>query len=328
MITPRLKPPTISAVIAAYQSQDTLAEALDSVLGQTRPPDEVVVVDDGSTDATAAILASYGDRIQVVRQENAGYPAAMNRAIATSTGDVVAPIGADDIWLPQKLEWQAEALERHPDVGVHFGHAVLFGRIEGDHPRPRDTGVLDNRRLWDDFFEINVINTPGVIIDRQVFGRVGWFADRFLADDYQFFFNAMRAGIRFYYEPRSIVRYRMHDNNITNATLELREAMMQVRRANADRVTDPELVDRMLSAELFKIGRLRADEGRTADARAAFREALGHRRGAVLGANARAVAWLGLLSLPAGVRAGLTRGAVGASRAFDTLRGGRSPALP
>ena len=129
MITPRLKPPTISAVIAAYQSQATLAEALDSVLGQTRPPDEVVVVDDGSTDATPDILASYGDAIQVIRQDNAGYPAAMNRAIATSTGDVVAPIGADDIWLPQKLEWQAEALERHPDVGVHFGHAVLFGRI-------------------------------------------------------------------------------------------------------------------------------------------------------------------------------------------------------
>jgi glycosyltransferase involved in cell wall biosynthesis len=328
MITPRLKPPTISAVVAAYQSQETIREALDSVLNQSHPPDEVVVVDDGSTDATPDILASYRDDITVVRQDNAGYPAAMNRAIATSRGDVVAPIGADDIWLPDKLAWQHEALERHPDVGVHFGHAHFFGRVFGDHPRPRDSGLLDNARLWDDLYAINVINTPGVAIDRRLFSRVGWFADRFLADDYQFFFDAMRAGIRFYYEPRTMVLYRQHEHNITNNDVELREAMVLVRRANADRVTDPDLVSRMLAPDLYKIARRRVDEGRKDEARAAFREALEHRRGAPRSANARARVWLGLLALPDGVRSGITRGAVGASRAVDAVKGGRSPVLP
>src|ERR1700722_5116977 len=139
--------PTISVVIAAYQAESFIAEALDSILGQTCPPDEVVVVDDGSTDTTPQILAGYGDRIRVVRQENAGYPVAMNRAIQESTGDFVAPCGADDVWEPRKLEWQQQALIAHPEAGVLFGHAVFFGHVERDHERPTGSGLLDTQSL-------------------------------------------------------------------------------------------------------------------------------------------------------------------------------------
>ena len=146
--------PSISVVVATYQAERWIGEALDSILGQTRAPDEVVVVDDGSTDGTAAILEAYGDRIRVVRQPNAGYPTAMNRAIRESHGSYVAPCGADDIWEPRKLEWQAEALVADPGLDVLFGHAVFFGRIEGDHVRPTSTGRLDGQELWQDLFRL------------------------------------------------------------------------------------------------------------------------------------------------------------------------------
>src|SRR5271170_6996882 len=124
--------PSISAVVAAYQAEEWIGEALDAILGQTRPPDEIVVVDDGSTDGTARELDRYARRIRIVRRPNGGCPAAFNTAFREACGDFVAMCGADDIWEPRKLEWQAEAIARHPGADVLFGHARTFGRIESE----------------------------------------------------------------------------------------------------------------------------------------------------------------------------------------------------
>jgi glycosyltransferase involved in cell wall biosynthesis len=320
--------PTVTAVVAAYQSEQWIVDCLDSILGQTRPPDEVVVVDDGSTDGTPELLAAYGDRIRVIRQENAGYPTAMNRAIRESSSTYVAPCGADDIWEPRKLEWQVRALQEHPECEVLFGHAVFFGKVVGDHPRPTGSGVLDGDALWEDLFRKNVINTPSAVIHRGLFDRVGRFTDGFLADDYEFFFNCLRAGVRFYYEPRPIVRYRRHDDNITNDWDELREAMVLMRTLNADRVRDRRLVDAMLAPDLFKIGRRLVDDGRRREGRRAFVRSLRHARGNPAAANARALVWVGILSLPGDAHRYVGRSLVGISRALDALRGGRNPVLP
>ena len=303
--------PVISAVLAAYQSEPWIAEAIDSILGQTRPPDEVVVVDDGSTDGTAAILASYGERVRVVRQENSGYPVAMNRAIRESRGEIVAPCGADDIWEPRKLEWQEEALAAHPGLGVLFGHAVFFGRIESDHVRPTGTGVLDGQELLGDLFRDNVINMPSALIRRELLDRVGWFTDGFLADDFEFFFNCLRAGVAFHYEPRTLVRYRRHEHNITNSNRELHEAMLLVRSRNADLLADRQLVSTALAEDLFRIGRELLDEGQPERARQAIRRSLRHSRGRGPYWKARALGWLALLSLPALLKDPVVHGLLG-----------------
>ncbi|HVW48316.1 MAG TPA: glycosyltransferase [Solirubrobacterales bacterium] len=291
-------PATISVCIAAYQAEEWIADALDSILAQTRPADEIVVVDDGSTDGTAAILAGYGDRIRVVRQENSGYPTAMNRAIRESSGDYVAPTGADDIWEPRKLEWQAEAIAAHPEVGVHFGHAVFFGRVEGDYERPTGTGLLDNRVLLHDLFRIYPINMPSTVLRRDLFDRVDWFRDGFLADDSEFFFKCLRQDVRFYYEPRTLVRYRSHDVNITNNLAAVREGLHLVRSWNLDQLDDPRFAARAMADDFFRIGRAHIDEGRPREGRRAIRHSLRYARGNSLYANARALAWITLLSLP------------------------------
>jgi glycosyltransferase involved in cell wall biosynthesis len=321
--------PTITAAIAAYQAEQWIGEALESILGQTRPPEEVVVVDDGSTDGTAGVLASFGDAIRVVRQENGGCPAAFNTAYAHATGDFVAMCGADDIWEPRKLEWQAEAMAAHPEVDLLFGHAEVFGTREAEHLRPTGEGVLDGARLAADLFVDNVINAPSIVVRRALFERLGPFWIDFGADDYEYWFRALRASAAFFYDPRTMVRWRMHGGNLSAKKLWMDECMHAVRMEYAADVADRAIVDEVLAREAFKLGRrLAEDPARTAQARAAFRVALAHRDGAVRGATARAAVWTGVLSLPEGVRRAAGTAGVAASRAVDTVSGGRKTALP
>lgn len=120
--------PTVSVVIPCYNAAPFLRETIDSVLNQTRPASEVIVVDDGSTDDSAAIAASYGPPVRVIRQENQGESVARNRGMDEAQGDWVALLDADDRWLPHKLERQIDALREAPDDAVCvYSDFVLFG---------------------------------------------------------------------------------------------------------------------------------------------------------------------------------------------------------
>jgi glycosyltransferase involved in cell wall biosynthesis len=107
---------TISVVIPCYNGAKYLREALDSVLAQTLPPLEVIVVDDGSTDDSAAIAESFGPPVRVIRQSNQGESVARNRAIGEAKGEWVAFLDADDLWLPEKLAEQAKLMT--PSIGA------------------------------------------------------------------------------------------------------------------------------------------------------------------------------------------------------------------
>ena len=100
----------VSVVVPAHQATLYLAECLESILAQTRMPDEVIVVDDGSTDVTAAIASSFGPPVRVISTPHAGTAAARNTGIAAATGNVVALCDDDDLWLPNKLSLQLDAL--------------------------------------------------------------------------------------------------------------------------------------------------------------------------------------------------------------------------
>ncbi len=106
----------ISVVIPAYNNQRWLSRAIDSVLAQSRPADEIIVVDDGSTDQTAEAAASYKGKIRYFRQENAGPSAARNTGIRAASGKWIAFLDADDEWLPEHLQNQTELLQNHPHL--------------------------------------------------------------------------------------------------------------------------------------------------------------------------------------------------------------------
>ncbi|MDZ3823629.1 MAG: glycosyltransferase [Pseudoxanthomonas sp.] len=133
--------PEVSVIIPTWNRRGLVCRAIDSVLAQTRPVAQIVVVDDGSTDGTAGHLAErYGDRVTCLVQANAGVSAARNRGLAAATGRYIGLLDSDDVWLPEKTERQLDWLQRHPDFGM-----VL----------------CDVQRVWPDGREIDVFVRRG-----------------------------------------------------------------------------------------------------------------------------------------------------------------------
>lgn len=111
-----MKPRLVSCIIAVYNGERYLPNALESVFAQTYRPLEIIVVDDGSTDGTPDIIAQYGRRIRHLRQPNAGAPAAHNAGLRLADGEFVAFLDADDLWLRTKLARQVARFSQRPEL--------------------------------------------------------------------------------------------------------------------------------------------------------------------------------------------------------------------
>lgn len=115
-----------SVVIPAYNAAGMITEAIESILRQTLPANEIIVVDDGSTDGTGTIAAGFGSKVRVVRQDNAGVSAATNRGIAAVTTPLFACLDADDIWLPSKMSRQIDHLDSDSALDGVFARMRSF----------------------------------------------------------------------------------------------------------------------------------------------------------------------------------------------------------
>lgn len=135
----------VSVVIPAYNCGELVVEAVRSVLAQTRQADEILVIDDGSTDDTPSRLAQFGPPVRVIRQPNGGVSAARNRGVAEATGELIGFLDGDDVWHPRKLEFQVPTFETRPDIG-------LLGTARYSWPLPAHPTIAD-----DEFGEPHVI---------------------------------------------------------------------------------------------------------------------------------------------------------------------------
>lgn len=118
--------PTVTAAIPVRDGEAYLGEAIESVLAQSRPCDQVVVVDNGSADRSAEIARSFGSAVELVSEPRPGIGAARNAALRAARGECIAFLDADDLWEPSKTELQLAALERTPEVELVFGHVLQF----------------------------------------------------------------------------------------------------------------------------------------------------------------------------------------------------------
>lgn len=206
--------PHISVVIPCYNAATYLREAIDSALAQTRPADEIIVVDDASTDGSVEMALSYGDRIRLLRSPNAkgtGHGAAANRGIMASRGDYIAFLHADDIWMPSHLEKVAGLLDKWPEAGVAFSRFEFMGARSG-------TWLQEAPLRWDAprevFMDIlrNTFLVPSVsVVRRFAVAMAGGFDEGrpFLADDLDFFARCAMQ-YKFMSCPDVTVRYRWH----------------------------------------------------------------------------------------------------------------------
>jgi glycosyltransferase involved in cell wall biosynthesis len=121
-----LPEPTVTAAIPVRNGAAYLDEAIESVLAQSRPCEQVVVVDNGSSDASAEIAAGFGPPVEVVSEPRAGIGPARNAAVGAARGDFLAFLDADDLWEPGKTELQLAAFAARPDLQLVFGHMLQF----------------------------------------------------------------------------------------------------------------------------------------------------------------------------------------------------------
>jgi len=138
--------PLVSVVIIAYNCAEYVGHAIQSVLEQTWTRLEVIVVDDGSTDATHAVVQGFSDpRVKYVRQENKGVPAARNEGVRHASGEFIAFLDCDDWWLPAKVEKQIARMAGHPEIGLVYSWAIRIDTsgTEGD----RFDSVVEGRAL-------------------------------------------------------------------------------------------------------------------------------------------------------------------------------------
>jgi len=217
---------TVSVIIPTYNYGRFIAEAIDSVLAQTYPLLEIIVVDDGSTDDTPRIAAAYGDRIRYIRQQNAGVGAARNAGIAAARGEYVAFLDSDDIWLPEKIAKQLALFEADPELGlVHCG-------IEKFDPAGKLTVLLSGMEGWVAPYllrldrDVIVAAGSSPMLPKRVIEEIGGFDTRLPpSEDWDFCYRVcLRYRVGFV--PEVLVRYRDHGGGIHLNIARMEQGMM------------------------------------------------------------------------------------------------------
>ncbi|MBL7215323.1 MAG: glycosyltransferase [Phycisphaerae bacterium] len=183
---------TISTVIPVYNNERFVGRAIESVLKQTVPAHEIVVVDDGSTDGTADVVRSFGEKVTLIQQSNAGVSAARNTGIQAAKGNWIAFLDSDDEWLPEKIQLQLELLGRNPDLMWMTGNyeeCLCDENRRAPHALPqRCLQFLCGKDYYDSYLHAIQLyqwgHTSCMLIWRQVFDEVGMFnTDISLAED-------------------------------------------------------------------------------------------------------------------------------------------------
>jgi GT2 family glycosyltransferase len=198
----------VSVILPVHNGAQYLKEALESVFRQAYRPLEIIVVDDGSTDETAAIAGGFGKAVRYFRQENAGPAAARNLGIRNALGSLIAFIDADDLWPEEKLTVQLRCFEFCPKLDIVQG---LIRRLQLPDPaQPRavhfDTDVT--------FIHTNL---GSMLMRRSVFDVIGWFDERLrFHEDTDFWLRAMERNLHVVVQRRLGLIYRIHGRSTTS----------------------------------------------------------------------------------------------------------------
>ncbi len=182
----------VSVVIPAFNCRNWIGEAVQSALNQTAPPMEILVVDDGSTDGTADVLAGFGSNIRVISQRNQGVSAARNAGMNAAHGDLIAFLDADDVWHPRKLEVQLRAMDLNPDVGVLGTRVFSLPTAGAEMPTALDAEQPPLTHVTHANLAVkNYLTVSSVLARREVVRRVGGFDGRMQgAEDHDYWLRA------------------------------------------------------------------------------------------------------------------------------------------
>jgi glycosyltransferase involved in cell wall biosynthesis len=224
--------PTVSVVIPTYNRADLLSSAIDSELAQSCPASEILVVDDGSTDTTAQVVMGYGHPVQYLQLPHTGLPAATrNAGIRAATGDLLAFLDSDDLFLPDKLALQTQAMAQMPEAGLVYSDALFF-RTQPTEPVGHVLDGLPSPTGWvlPQLLVGNFLAPPAVLVRRTALESVGFFnenPDFFAVEDFDLWLRLAEA-FPFTYIPGDVAAIRRHPGGISRNTARLRQGVLAV----------------------------------------------------------------------------------------------------
>lgn len=212
----RANQPLVSIVTPTYNREDFLGEAIQSVIDQTYGQFELIIVDDGSTDESEALVERFAlndPRIRYFKQHNQGQSVARNRGIKESQGEFICFLDSDNKWFPDKLEASVKAFYDEPSVDIVYGDNVTISETGAEIDRsnmPRHSGLITERLLADNFISMNT-----TMVRKHCFDKLGAFNERDrLAEDYELWLR-FSTEFRFLYIPHYFGYYRVMDNQIS-----------------------------------------------------------------------------------------------------------------
>lgn len=219
MANPEKSELRVSAVVPAYNAEKYIARSIDSILNQTRRPDEIIIVDDGSTDGTAEIIKNYGDKVRYIHQENAGASVARNTGVNASKGEWIAFLDCDDEWLEDHILQQVELIERNPEVvwaGANFYNCFCQdGHRRDIHDKGAGSKLLAGKEVYDDYFQAYIKGAPGwtgtLIIKRDALIEAGLFTPSLpMGNDADMWFRIAYKWPSMGYNPKPQAVYHSH----------------------------------------------------------------------------------------------------------------------
>ena len=226
--------PVVSCVITSYNYGKYVAEAIDSVLDQSQKVDEIIVVDDGSTDNTSDVVAGFGDSVTLVRQRNMGVVEARNRGADQTSGEYLFFLDADDVLEPQFIEKLLRAVQES-EASIGYCDFAYFGHFEGV-VRANDWNV---RKL---LYRNYIIGAA--IMERRAFDAVGGYSrelnQKASFEDWDLWLSMAEQGMSGAYVPEPLFRYRLHGTGRNGRALKHRADMESaLRRRHPKLYRDP-----------------------------------------------------------------------------------------
>ena len=287
--------PLVSVVIPAYNSQQFICEAIDSVLRQTHPQLEIIVVDDGSTDDTVAAVARFGDKIRLIEQINQGSAVARNSGISAARGALIAFLDADDVWHPKKLELQIDAMRtsrckmvyskflfwRTQPGGTRHAAAELFTNPTDD---AKSTADVPSGWLYAQLMRDCIVWTSTVVVEKKMLRAVGGFnPDLRKGQDWDLWLRLSQAGT-WTGVAEYLALYRIHGSSITHKRSKINyEYKILTDAINRWGLSGPDgssveeaFIQRRMGRSCVGFGRLHLSGGDPQISRESFRLAMQH----------------------------------------------------
>jgi len=222
-----MKDNSISVIVPAYNAAAYIFEALQSIRKQTLQPEEVIVVDDGSTDDTGAIASTFPG-VHYLKQSNLGTAAALNAGIENSSGTLLAFLDADDLWMPERLECQTRVLEQQPEIEMVFGGIEQF--ISPELPEEEKQKIDLNSA------PMTGLHKSTWLIRRGSFMKVGLFKGRFALEEFVgWYIHAKDLKIREAIVGKVVAKRRIHLSNSSRVNKNLRMEFPKLLKAALDR---------------------------------------------------------------------------------------------